>query len=284
MEIEIHRFDIHEKETGATCQLAVHFAGKPANPPLICVHGLTRNATDFYTLADALASDYYVMMPDVPGRGESANLPYPAMYNNGFYSLVFAQWMDEQGFKKLPWIGTSMGGLIGMILAATRRDLIAKMLINDIGHIIPAAALAHIKTYVGVNTEDDDYNALAQVVQTNLLPFGIQDPLILNEFIAATIKECEQGGYRMNYDPAIREAFMDIPNEDADISDIWKLITCPMLVFRGEKSQLLPKEVAQKMIESKEKIELFEVAGAGHAPSLTTAAEIRKISRWLGDS
>ena len=281
MAIDIQHHTVTEKESGVTCQLAVHYAGNPVHPPVICVHGLTRNAADFYVLAEQLAEDYYVIMPDVPGRGESAHLLHPALYNNGFYAMLLAQWLDEQGHHSLPWIGTSMGGLIGMILAATRRDLIGQMLINDIGHIIPAAALAKIKTYVGVDTEHEDMDVLATRAEENLRPFGIEDSAILDQFIAASIKEKEEGGYRFNYDPAIRVAFLDIPDEDADISDIWKLIGCPILVFRGEYSELLPKHIAEQMLQSKKQIELFEVAGAAHAPSLTTQREIEKIKEWL---
>lgn len=275
---------VTEKESGIACQMAIHSRGTPGKPVVLCVHGLTRNAQDFYPLAQHLADDYHVIMLDIPGRGQSPNLPHPALYNNVFYAAIVAEWLAQQSFETVHYIGTSMGGIIGMIIAATRPKLIHSLLLNDVGSMIPAIAIDRIKAYVGVGTEDDDYEVLATRATENLAPFGIQTPAILETFIASSITERVGGGYRFTYDAAIRDGFLEIPAGDVDMLELWQAIHHPTLIIRGEHSDLLTQKTAQDMVASRENAQLFEVKNAGHAPSLTRAEEIEHIKWWLNSA
>ena len=266
-------------ETQISCKIAVHEMGDKNKPALYCVHGLTRNAKDFYPLAEALADDYYVLMPDIPGRGESDYFSNPAFYNNGMYALLMVELLEQIGHKRVRWIGTSMGGLIGMIIAATKPKLISSLLLNDIGSLIPAAAIARIKEYTGAGIAADDYETLAAQIRKNLVPFGIQDIEILEHFVSSSIV-ADGDSYRLNYDPNITASFAEWGDGDVDLSELWNAIKCKTMIFRGESSDLLLRETAEQMA-AKDNAELLEIANAGHAPSLTTTFEIEKINQWL---
>lgn len=279
MEISIEKILVTEPQTKIAANIALHKIGEENKPVVFCVHGLTRNATDFYPLAKVLADDYHVIMMDMVGRGESDYLALPELYNNAFYASITAALLDQLGLKQLRWIGTSMGGLVGMILAATHKELISKLLLNDIGYMIPREALLKIKEYVGVNMASNDYEMLVAVVKENLRPFGIEDASVFEHFVSHSII-ADGTSWRLNYDGYIRKAFAEIPDEDANIYDIWKLIQQPTLIIRGENSGLLLEETAKDMAE-REKTELYQVPRAGHAPSLSRADEIERIQKWL---
>jgi pimeloyl-ACP methyl ester carboxylesterase len=255
--------------------------GKPENPTVLCIHGLTRNASDFHFLAEALANKYHLICLDMPGRGASPCLSKPKLYNNAFYASLVAQWLESAGGSPVHYIGTSMGGMIGMILAATKPALMRSLILNDVGALVPASEIARLKTYVGVDTGAPDYEALAVRVARNLEQFGIQDASVREHFIRNSIEPDGAGGVRMRYDPAIRHALLELGDKDVSLNLLWKAIKCPTLVIRGDKSELLPEKVALHMLQVNKKSALFTVEGAGHAPSLTTPNEIECIDCWL---
>ena len=120
--ITLNKYQVTEPQSGIACDIALHEAGTPGKPVVFCVHGLTRNAKDFYPLAEVLAADYHVLMPDVPGRGESDWLELPDLYNNAMYASQLIALLQQQDIQKVHWIGTSMGGIIGTAYAIRHGD------------------------------------------------------------------------------------------------------------------------------------------------------------------
>lgn len=272
---------ITDGATSAAYEVAIYRYGNPGKPVVLCVHGLTRNAADFHYIATALSGDYYAWCIDIPGRGNSPRLQNTKLYNNPFYASLIAQWLEAENVAPLNFIGTSMGGIIGMILAATKPKLIKSLLLNDVGTLVPASEIRRLKEYVGVGTQAASYEELAARMIKNLTQFGIQDEAVLNYFVEHSIEPDGAGGYQMRYDPAVRDWLVEMEEKDIDLSALWKAVKCPTLIFRGAKSDLLPEAVAGKMIQQNPKSMLYTVDGAGHAPSLTTPPEIACIKNWL---
>lgn len=273
--------NVHEPTTNASYTLVVTSYGAPDLPPLLCVHGLTRNGQDFHFLAEHLSDTYHVLCPDMVGRGNSPWLDHAALYNNGFYAALISAWLAEMQLSTLRYIGTSMGGIIGMILAATQPGLIHRLVLNDIGMQVPASGLGRLKDYVGVNTHAATYDELAGRVAKNIAPYGIRDENILEHFIRASIEADPRGGYRYAYDPKIRESLLDLGKEDLDLSALWQAITCPTLLIRGRDSDLFLADVARAMQTSRAGVTLYEIPGVGHAPSLSSTEEFAHIREHL---
>lgn len=281
MEIKADLVTINDETTQDTYPMAVYRYGHPLNEPLICVHGLTRNGLDFKFLAEALSDRYYVLCPDIPGRGKSPWFGSPALYSNGFYTTLIAQWLKQENLNSIRFLGTSMGGIIGMLLAAKKPKLISAFVMNDIGTYVSAHNLEYLKEYVGVNTESQSYDKLAEDVRKNIEGFDIKDPIILDHFIRSSIEESPTGGYRLAYDPTIRLPLAELATQDIDLSELWNLIKCPTLVIRGENSPFLPKLLADKMQSDRNNCHVVTIPGAAHAPHLSSPEQITIIRDWL---
>lgn len=272
---------VADAATASTYHLAVRRFGKSENPAVVCVHGLTRNGADFDYLAAELAEDFYVLCPDIPGRGKSPALENPALYNNGFYANLVCEWLKQEGLQSVHFVGTSMGGIIGMVLAATKPKLIRSFVVNDIGTFISKDVLQYLLSYVGVDTSNPDFEALANAVRKNLQGFGIQDPEVLEHFVRASIVPDPRGGWCLAYDPAIRKPMVDAPLEDIDLSELWAAVKCPLLILRGQFSQFLPETIAERMVTGRDNATLEIIADTGHAPHLSSPEQMRLVHQWL---
>lgn len=249
---------------------------------LVCVHGLTRNGHDFDWLADALKDDYTVICPDMPGRGKSDWLDDPKLYNNNYYVEITAALIKSLGFEQADWVGTSMGGLMGMIAAATQPKLIRKMVLNDIGPFISADGMRRIATYIKDEVKFPTLESAEKRFKEIFSPFKIENEADWQHFFAYAFREVN-GGYSFNHDPAIGAVFKDkdgniVTLQEFDLWRIWEAIKIPVLVLRGEKSDILSREVAGKMAE---KARLVEFAGFGHVPPLINAEQIDVVKSFL---
>jgi pimeloyl-ACP methyl ester carboxylesterase len=212
--------------------------GDPEAPRVvICVHGLTRNGRDFDALAQALASDFRVVCPDMAGRGKSGWLSDKSDYNYPQYladvTALMAR-LTSSGDKEVYWVGTSMGGIIGMLLAALPRNPLRRLVINDVSAVIPKDALARIATYVGKDPRFVTYDELENYVRTVSAPFG---PLSDQQWRHLTMhgaKEYADGTWGMCYDPGIGVAFQQATGEDIVLWQHWDAIRCPTLLLRGD--------------------------------------------------
>jgi pimeloyl-ACP methyl ester carboxylesterase len=266
----------------------VHYTdwGDPdAERVVICVHGLTRNGRDFDFLAQALLPDFRVVCPDIPGRGQSDWLYAKEDYGYPQYcadmAALIARVTAGGGRKRLYWVGTSMGGIIGMLLASRPNSPIGKLVLNDVGTLIPKAALERIGSYVG---QDPRFKSLAELeAMTRIVcaPFGPLTDAQWRHLTETSAKQYENGSWGLRYDPGIAIPFQKGPIADVDLWPLWDTIACPTLLLRGAQSDLLLKETALAMTQRGPKPRLIEFEGVGHAPMLMSADQIGVVREFL---
>jgi pimeloyl-ACP methyl ester carboxylesterase len=255
--------------------------GDPANPRvLICVHGLTRNGRDFDALAASLAGRYRVLCPDVAGRGESdwiaaGDYSFP-QYCNDMTALI-----ARSGAAEVDWVGTSMGGLIGMILAAQAKTPIRRLVLNDVGPFVPKTAQDQIAETVGDNPVFDSVEAAADYIAKVNAGFGRLTRAQWLDLARTTVNPREDGKFVWKRDPAIGKSFVAQPRDDVVLWPIWDMIKCPVLLLRGAESELLPGSVAEEMTKRGPKARLVTITDAGHAPALLSERELAPIREFL---
>jgi pimeloyl-ACP methyl ester carboxylesterase len=257
--------------------------GDPANPQvLVCVHGLTRCARDFDDLARVLGERYRVVCPDVVGRGDSDWLANPMLYGVPQYVSDMVTLIARLNVERVHWVGTSMGGLIGMGLASLKASPIERMVLNEAGAIVAHAALERIGKYVGADPRFPSLAAAEQVVRVNAAPFGPHTDEEWRFLTEVVMRRNDDGSYRFHYDPKIAEPFRaTMPEGDLDLWAVWDAIRCPTLVIRGAQSDLLARETAEEMTRRGPKAKLVELPGIGHAPTLMHADQIAIVREFL---
>ena len=252
-----------------------------ASRTVVCVHGLTRNAHDFDVLAAALAArDCRVVAIDVAGRGCSGWLADPSRYEVPVYAAHLARFLDLLGLRDVDWIGTSMGGLIGMALAAGDTPPMTRLVVNDIGPFVADATLAQIRGYLGL---DLVFKGMAELEAHLRLIHASFGQLTDAQWGALALhsSRATPEGLRLHYDPAIREPFIAAAEGNIDLWQLWDRIRCPTLVLHGAESVLLTGDVLDQMRQRGPAIEVVTFAGVGHAPALMSADQIAVIERWL---
>jgi pimeloyl-ACP methyl ester carboxylesterase len=260
----------------------LEWGSNDGRPTVLCVHGLTRNAHDFDALAERLSRRYRVIAVDVVGRGGSERLKDPAHYSYVQYQADMTALIARLMVERLHWVGTSMGGLIGMFLAAMPETPLASLFMNDVGPAIPKAALQRIADYVGLENRFSSLEALERNIRKVHAPFG---PLT-DEQWAHLVRyghwRLPDGSYGLAYDPAIAENVKKGVVE-VDLWPVWDRISTPTLVFRGAQSDLLSAETAKGMAERGPRARVVEFAGIGHAPALMAEDQIAAIEGWLAE-
>jgi pimeloyl-ACP methyl ester carboxylesterase len=264
--------------------------GEPANPRvLVCVHGLTRVGRDFDRLARALADRYRVVCPDVVGRGRSDWLRDPQHYHVAQYVADMVTLIARLGVESVHWVGTSMGGLIGIMLGGQPGSPIAKLVINDVGPTLDAAALARIGDYLGKPVRFKDLEQAVDYIAAISVPFGLRtrgEWREITETVVRPIRDEQGDGWVLHYDPRIAVPFRAVTPESAAAGEaaMWKLydaIACPTLLVRGERSDLLTRETAQAMTQRGPRAKLVEIAGVGHAPMFMHDGQIAVVRDFL---
>jgi len=252
--------------------------GDPEAPPLICLHGLTRNGRDFDPLAQALSADFRVICPDLPGRGASDWLADPQLYVPPSYLAPMSHLLAVIG-KPVAFLGTSLGGIVGMLLAACEGHPISRLVLNDVGALIPAAALARIRDYMGRQFDFADVAALTQHLRVIHYPFGDLSAAQWAHLGTHSARSTPEGRVVMHYDPAIATPILANEPADADLSAIWGRVKIPVLTIRGESSDLLLPETLARMAADGAQTHVVE--NAGHAPALMDAPTIKVIRDFL---
>ena len=259
------------------------YAGPAARPPLLCLHGLTRNARDFEALADRLAGDWRVIAPDFRGRGGSAFDPKPANYLPPIYAADILQLLDELAVDKAVFIGTSLGGLVTMIVATFAPQRIAAALLNDVGPDINSAGLDRIRTYVGQRVVFASWDEAAATFQQRAGEVHPRYGSAEWERYARRICRETEEGVEFDYDMAIVEPFNDLYAKPA--TDAWPFYRAlagrPLTILRGATSDLLSAESAERMREAIPDAELVTVPDVGHAPDLEEPEAIAAVDRLL---
>ncbi len=254
--------------------------GDPRNPNvLVCVHGVTRVGDDFDVLARTLADTYRVVCPDVVGRGRSGRLMVPQHYQLPQYVSDMVTLLARLDAETVDWFGTSMGGLIGIGLAAMPDNPIRKLILNDIGPVLDPAALARIGEYIGQPVRFASFDEAAAYIRSISGTFGPHTDEEWKKMAADVLLQDEEGQWIRHYDLALSVPFKaatpeSVRQAEALLWQAYDVIRCPTLLVRGETSDLLSREVAQSMTERGPRATLVEIAGIGHAPTFLHADQI----------
>jgi pimeloyl-ACP methyl ester carboxylesterase len=248
---------------------------------LMCVHSLSRNGRDFDFLARALENQYRIICPDMVGRGKSDWLPHKNLYSFPQYMADLNALIARVEPGTLDWVGTSMGGLMGLILASVPNTPIRKLVLNDVGPEVPRKSIWRIAKYLKAKSfesrQDIDnhlriiykpFGKLSEDNWENLLKYGVME---------------KEGKYVTTLDPKIIRPWSFLLN-NFSLWTQWEAIKCPVLVIRGEKSDVLTPKIAARMQESKDNMTVVEISDTGHAPSLMTTDQIDIIKDWLSSS
>lgn len=257
--------------------------GDPANDRvLVCVHGLSRCARDFDALASALQERYRVASIDLPGRGESEWLKSPMEYILPTYVNDVMTLVARLGAEQVDFIGSSLGGIIGMAIAAHPAAPIRRLIVNDASTVFQAAALERIAEYFGKAPDFASMEEAERYVRMVSAPFGPHTDGEWRFLTEHVVTAKPEGGYRMRYDPAIAIPYnAQRPFKDLDLWVLWDAIRCPTLVLRGELSDVLPREIAIGMTQRGPRARLVEFAGVGHGPTLLHADQIAAVAAFL---
>lgn len=259
------------------------YPGPAGRPPLICLHGLTRNSRDFEDFAAAHAGDFRVVAMDFRGRGQSERDPRPERYNPLTYAQDVVALLDELGIDKAIFVGTSLGGLVTMVVAAADARRIAGAILNDVGPVLEDAGLERIRTYVGRPRRFRDWAEAGDYVAgiNNHLP-AVNRAVDWQRMARRVCRE-DGGQVVLDYDMRIADAFNQ-PGGAPEF-DMWPLYRMlarvPLLIVRGEATDLLSPQTAQRMVEEASDARLVTVAGVGHAPDLTEPEAAAAIDEFL---
>jgi len=292
--MEQRRHSLRVKNTGSegTHEIVFYDWGNvDAATVTVCVHGLTRNAHDFDIIAQALAnSGRRVLSISMAGRGESEWLADPMGYHYGTYVNDCIAVMDNFHLRSVEWLGTSMGGIIGMTIAAHHRERISKLIMNDVGSFLSAEALTRIYDYIQkMPTHFADRAAADTYLKNAFSSFGITDPALWEQFVDQSIIADATGQLHYACDPAIIEPIRASTDNFTQIGDInlidtWDKLRLSTLILHGADSDVLLPATIRTMRASNINAESITFPNVGHAPALMTPEQIRPVVNWLNDA
>jgi pimeloyl-ACP methyl ester carboxylesterase len=277
--------DIHYQSADGLTLYARDYAHPAPRATLLCMHGLTRNSADFAGIADHLAEHYRLVVVDQRGRGQSQWDTNPQNYQPAVYVQDMFLLLDRLGLDKVILMGTSMGGLMSMIMAAMQPERLRAVILNDIGPVINPAGLERIKGYVGKSGPVANWEeAVAQAREINGREFPDFDEGDWLRFARALYRENDAGVPVLAYDPAIAKPMAE--DQDAAVPlDLWPafdaLKPIPALVVRGALSDILSPDCVVEMQARKPDLQVAEIANRGHAPTLDEPACTAAIERFL---
>jgi pimeloyl-ACP methyl ester carboxylesterase len=250
---------------------------------VLCVHGLSRQGRDFDRLAAALAArGWRVVCPDLAGRGRSDWLGHPEDYNLPQYVMDMTVLIAHLGVAEVDWIGTSLGGLTGMVAAGQANSPIRRLVINDIGPFIPWQGLHRLAHAVNEAPRTfPGFDAAVDYYRVQLAPFGRLTEAEWRHLARYNIEEMPDRSFRRLSDPEITAAFRPGWFFNLSLWTYWDAITCPTLVLRGTESDLLLAQTAREMARRGPHAEIVEIAGSGHAPALMSDDQIEIVTNWL---
>lgn len=286
MSAEVQLLHVSCLHPGGLHRVAYWQWGAADNPDVVvCLHGLTRQGRDFDVLARALAGRFRVVCPDLPGRGESDWLDNPALYQLPQYLADMVTLLARLDARRLMWVGTSLGGLVGLALAGLQRSPVERLVLNDIGPRVEPAGLARIAGYVGRVTRFDTIEQAADQLWSISQGFG---PHTREEWLALTrpMLRPDGKGWKLHYDPAISQpitpaAMQALGAAEAALWAAYDAILARTLVLRGAESDILSRETAQAMRERGPRAQVREFPGVGHAPTLVHADQVQAVVDFL---
>lgn len=257
--------------------------GDPAAPALVLWHGLSRTGRDFDTLARHFADRYQVLCPDTIGRGLSSWSTTPDDdYTIPTYCGHAIALLDQLGIAQCRWVGTSMGGLMGMALAGTPETAarIERLVLNDVAPRLNQSAIERILAYVTIVPEFASMAEFETFLRTVHAPFGRLTDAEWRLMAETSMRRRDNGRISSHYDPAVMRVFAE-QFQDFDMWTVFDAITCPVLALRGARSDLVEPQVAEEMTQRGPKPRLVIVPDCGHAPALNTAEQIAVLEGFL---
>jgi pimeloyl-ACP methyl ester carboxylesterase len=257
--------------------------GNPRNKNVIvCAHGLTRNAHDFDKVASHLKDKFRVISISYPGRGNSDYFINKKHYNYQVYIKDSFIFLKKLGIQNPIWLGTSMGGLIGMAMASLKPKIFKGLILNDIGPSLRGNVLAKIRKYAAIDSSFENFEAAKSHLKVIYSQFGIHKEEDWDYMTEHSFNIEEDGKFYMNYDPEIVHGMQvnQAKPKDVNLWSVWNKIICPLMVVHGAKSDILDQTLIEKMKQTKN-FHLHTVNYAGHAPALVTEDQIQAIKSWV---
>lgn len=258
--------------------------GDRSHPVLLCVHGLTRNGRDFDVLAQRLSDRWRVVCPDMLGRGTSDRASDPALYSVPQYLADCVTLIARLDVERLVWLGTSMGGVIGMMLASLPGNPIERLILNDIGPVIGTAGVGRIASDIGDDPTFASFEDGERELRRRMTEHGAHTDAQFR-YLSRHYVVRRGDRWAFHFDPAIGQGFKAVAaaGSSPDLWAFYDAIRCPTRVVRGAQSDLLSAQTAQEMTRRGPKATVVEFAGVGHAPSLIPDEQVAVIERFLTD-
>ncbi|MFN3233089.1 MAG: alpha/beta fold hydrolase [Alphaproteobacteria bacterium] len=277
------RTDTYKSHDGLT--LFYRDYGDPASPatPVICVPGLTRNSRDFTDLAAHLSSDRRVICPDLRGRGFSDYDPDYKNYHPAAYAQDMFTLLDTLGIDRVIWIGTSLGGLIGFVVAAMKPEVLAGVVLNDVGPVVAEEGLERIRAYTG---KLPPVTSWEDAIQQAKLVYGASLPDIAEDrwpvMVRNSYREGEDGVPRLDMDPKIGDAVRETATPQGDPWGLWdRMADIPTLAIRGKLSDILDEPTFEEMAKRKPDLIRITVPNRGHVPLLDEPEALQAIDEFV---
>jgi pimeloyl-ACP methyl ester carboxylesterase len=258
--------------------------GAPEAPVVVAWHGLARTGRDMDDIAEHLASrGFRVLCPDTIGRGLSQWSPDPDNeYRLDFYATLATAFCDGLGVERCAWLGTSMGGAIGLVAAAgALRGRITRLVLNDNGPSLAPAAITRIRSYAGAPAAFATVSELEAYFREIYKPYGWLSDVQWRRLTETSVRRLPDGRVTPHYDPAMVRQFITRPDDYERWAE-WDALDIPVLCLRGESSDLLLRETAEQMRVRGPRALVVEIAGCGHAPALNTPEQFAVVERFLG--
>ncbi len=265
-------------------QMTYYEWGDADNPKvLLCVHGLLRNGRDFDDLATALSSKYRVLCPDMVGRGLSDYLTDAQDYATHTYIADLMMLLTQLGITELDFLGTSMGGIIGMALAVMENSPVKRLILNDIGPYVAREALLRIIAYSekGSQRTFGDLKTVERYLQKTYASYAELTAAQWQRLAQNAVKQTEDQRYHLAYDPKITTNVILAANHNVPLWPLWCMLTCPILLLHAARSDVLTADTVAKMQQLQPTLQLVEIAHMTHPVSLMYPQEIAIISNWL---
>ena len=281
--VELRRRSVQCASPAGLHRIAYREWGDPRNREvLVCVHGLTRSSRDFDELARLLCGQFRVVCPDVAGRGDSDRLADPKLYNWAQYVSDMVTLIARLDVEAVSWLGTSLGGLVGMALAAHNGSPVKQLILNDAGAVLAKASLERIGSYVGAAPVFTSLEEAERYVRAIAAPFGEHSDAQWRTLAETWVRKNDDGTWRPHYDLRIADAFKaNMPKEDLELWHLYDAVRCPTLLIRGERSDVVARETASEMARRGPKAKVVEIRGVGHAPTLLHADQIALVREFL---
>jgi pimeloyl-ACP methyl ester carboxylesterase len=261
--------------------------GDPDNPDVVvCVHGVTRVSDDFDNFAAELSAHRRVICPDIVGRGRSEWLRDPRHYGIKQYVSDMVTLLGRLEVDQVDWVGTSMGGLMAMELAAMPGNPIRKLVLNDIGPALDMTSLTNIGNYIGQELRFPTFEDAATYIREISVAFGPHTEEQWHKLATNVLRQLDDGQWTRHYDLSLAEPFkqayfFNVEENEALLWQAYDAITAPTLLLRGSLSGLLTAQTAQEMTRRGPKPDLVEFAGVGHAPTLMNPEQIGVVKDFL---